>query len=777
MENTQQTRRSRTQRTQSRPRTQRTQSRQRTQRNEAQQLMQQIGQQQEEVEQSIQQQMQQMQQQPIRRRSTEQQARTQSTEQQPRRRRTQRNTEQQQQQPARTPPRPPRRTQRNIDQQLGQQQQQAEQSMQQQTRRPLLPTTPPTTPPSTPSLPIPVQQQRRQQPQQHSLMKLLRDLESPSNNRSKKQEIERNIIEIIGRREFNPNETNKKGESLLMYAITIYALDVITALIESGLSKPDFIMKTTRETALIYACVNGRMLENSAYEIINTGQSLPDHQDAYGRTALMYASQNGLANIVNELIETGNAGPELVDRHGFTALMFAVSGTRYADYSLMITNVLIATGHSNPGTIGINGETALELACMNWLDECALAIVKTNESKPDHIFTQAKPYPTALIFACANNWNEVALALIATGQSIPDYVDSDGQKALDYAMSNDMREVIELLSPDSNGINAIDIFQEGFNAITQERMQIKDYINISPNNLVFMINGNYYLSSKREIKTQYENKNNIKHGCFEAGENVWVNNELTSIDYTDESNIDFNKEYFTLSSLFGMQIVVKTEEIESILDCKYASQLYIVESTGVRLPAIISQAYINGSGGVSADHCQTGKATDVYTIKIASSTCGTELEETKEETKQEEEKEDDNLLNQVINILYKARPYSFSINQNNTIGDVKNMLLNKLIADNDATVNSLNFNVNFIFKGRVYKEDSNNTPLSTLENPPYGITLQAMISPKVGGKKRRTRKLRNRLKKDGKLDGARPVFISRHRSALHRCSIDILGAH
>lgn len=47
-------------------------------------------------------------------------------------------------------------------------------------------------------------------------------------------------------------------------------------------------------------------------------------------------------------------------------------------------------------------------------------------------------------------------------------------------------------------------------------------------------------------------------------------------------------------------------------------------------------------------------------------------------------------------------------------------------------------NVKFIYKGKIYT--NGDILLSTLENPPFGIMLQSMITAKIGGKKTKHKK-------------------------------------
>ena len=66
------------------------------------------------------------------------------------------------------------------------------------------------------------------------------------------------------------------------------------------------------------------------------------------------------------------------------------------------------------------------------------------------------------------------------------------------------------------------------------------------------------------------------------------------------------------------------------------------------------------------------------------------------------------------------------------------MLLEKLLEENDIT--SINYNVKFIYKAKIYTADE--IKLKEIEVNPSGITLQSMVSPIVGGRKTKTKKIK-----------------------------------
>ena len=84
------------------------------------------------------------------------------------------------------------------------------------------------------------------------------------------------------------------------------------------------------------------------------------------------------------------------------------------------------------------GETALTWACINGLSDVALALIKTGESKPEHVDSGET---TALIYACAKKMSNVALALIETRRSNPGQISPMNETALLWTCANKLSDV------------------------------------------------------------------------------------------------------------------------------------------------------------------------------------------------------------------------------------------------------------------------------------------------------------------------------------------------
>lgn len=101
----------------------------------------------------------------------------------------------------------------------------------------------------------------------------------------------------------------------------------------------------------------------------------------------------------------------------------------------------------------------------------------------------------------------------------------------------------------------------------------------------------------------------------------------------------------------------------------------------------------------------------------------------------------------ILNIMYKGMPYIVNIRFGMTIEALKTAVLNMLV--NKAIITDTNFNVKFIYKGKVITD--NTVVLDSLNQPDgmVGQTMQVMLSAPTttGGKKRKTKKRRKKQSK------------------------------
>lgn len=193
----------------------------------------------------------------------------------------------------------------------------------------------------------------------------------------------------------------------------------------------------------------------------------------------------------------------------------------------------------------------------------------------------------------------------------------------------------------------------------------------------------------------------------------------------------------------GVQGVVNIKNIINIVYSKYSSCLYEVKKTSKILPGIISQRYIDGGSGESADNCKPGKETTVYNIEAAVPRCEltkNETKETKEILDGQETKEEP-----LLTIMYKGIPYKLNIRFKMTIETLKSNVLNMLVEK--GIITNKNYNIKFIYNGKVVTDNS--IVLDSLNsNGMDGQTMQVMLSPITGGKRNtRQKKQKNNIRK------------------------------
>ncbi len=456
---------------------------------------------------------------------------------------------------------------------------------------------------------------------------------------------------------------------------------------------------------------------------------------------IMWACKYNIPEVALLLIQSGKSNPEYVNKKGETALLYSLY-EGLPDVAL----ALIQTGKSRPEQVNVLGDTALIWACAISSSEVALALIQTGNSIPDQVNSNGN---TALIYACKNNMTEIAIALIQTGDSMPEQVNLSGESALIIAKEKGLTEVVKLLNETINIMfNIINLNATGFDQTAQESYKISSFLSESRDNICIKLNNSYFLTSKIVIKNTMADKVNIKYECKQAGDNVSI--------YTKDSNIIYDTKYVSLSSIIGLQALVNYNEMEKIVNDKTSSTLFYITRTRKKLPSIISQMYIDGGEGMSADHCGTGKERYVYNIYAAQPMCG----EVEELNSSESQTSDAATSQNKLKIQYKGVAFPFPVTETDTIGEIKKLLLEKLMSEN--LIASINQNVKFIYKGKIYTDDS--ILLSSLENNPFDITLQSLVSPKTGGRKtRKTRKIYKR--KTRKLYGRKKSkFTKNHKN-------------
>jgi ankyrin repeat protein len=456
-------------------------------------------------------------------------------------------------------------------------------------------------------------------------------------------------------------------------------------------------------------------------------------------TPLMLACEKNFDDIALALIASGKSKPSHLNYEGETAIIISCSKNM-----LEVSKKLLETGEASIDQTTAQGETPLIIACsFPDTEEITLEMIKTGKSIPEQVDVDNA---TALIMACQNKLTKTALELIKTGKSNWFITDVNGYTALEYASQNSMDEVVNAIQRLGFSEVSININELGFNPIEVNEEVVKDFLLDDPNNLCFKYEKKNYLTSRSYIDKFLSDKNNIKYRCILAGDNKYDDSgNLISMDYTADKNIRYNEQYFSMSQTIGLPILVRLSELNHILDNAYSSNMYYLSPSG-SFPALVSLDYVDGGSGVGADHCQTGKKTQKCSIIPAIATClTTQIQETKpvliKKTTELEQPESQSSLQ--VKIQYKTKTLVIPIDQTTTIGKLKELLLEKLVSENDID-NVTNKNVRLIYTGKIYGNDKNEMIVTSLPNFTNGITMastvQQLQAPVIGGKKRKTKK-------------------------------------
>lgn len=482
-----------------------------------------------------------------------------------------------------------------------------------------------------------------------------------------------------------------------------------------------------------------------AISAIRNNNFIKDEHDLNGSTPLILACEKNMEDIALPLIDSGNSEPEKINYFGESALTIscAKSLKSVARKLVQINSSLVNI------TTPIN-QTPLILACSSSnMEDIALDIFNTGKSIPEQ---EDDTNSTALIMACKNSLSNIALKLVESGKSNWFIRDNNGMSAIEYCEANGLDDVINALQKLDIDELIINLNNNGFDAIELQEENINKYLLEDTNNICFKYNNKYYLTNTSYIDTQLQNDVNIIYRCIFDGDNKYDSSDnLVGYDYTSDKNIVYSTEYFLMSSLIGIPIAVYVSDLKDIITHGYSTNLYLLSESG-SFPAIISVDYVNGGSGVGANHCQPGKKTTKCAIVAGLPSCEKINDETRSvlqftSNKNTENTNDNKPLE--VKIQYKTKTVIIQISDNTTIGDLKNMFLEKLVSEGDID-NVTNKNVRLIYIGKIYGNDKNEQVVSSLPNFSSGITMAGMVQTTTGGKKRSSRKTKKLYKNNKK---------------------------
>jgi hypothetical protein len=261
-----------------------------------------------------------------------------------------------------------------------------------------------------------------------------------------------------------------------------------------------------------------------------------------------------------------------------------------------------------------------------------------------------------------------------------------------------------------------------FDSISGENIVIPTYLSSSPDNLIFHYNNVCYPINKENLNKLVRDKNFVKFKCHSVSHALYVT-----------ENMYDNSNPYLLGTSFGCPCgLIPLSQLKTVLS--ETGQLFGIVPSGTSAPSTVSyQMTTPRANAVGASHCQEGQGADINTlVKHAVPDFSQSLAT---QTTPDVEPPQAN----IIKVNYKDSMLEFPVTNETTIGELKQLLLSKLVEE--GKIDNVNKNVRFLFSGKIYSQN----PQKILEIPSIviGSTFNVMISNVVTGgnkTKRRRRK-------------------------------------
>lgn len=238
-------------------------------------------------------------------------------------------------------------------------------------------------------------------------------------------------------------------------------------LLESGQSHPEY-QDNNGWTALMFAC---RLKSHKVVELLlDSGMSHPEFKNNDGKTALIIACSVKTdyvydyilhERILRELLSHPNCCPEHQDKYGWTALMYVCNNESifdsYEKHDTYNVNMLLEYD-THPELKNNDGRTALMLVCEGGGSiNMVKALLNSNQAHPEY---QDNKGNTALMLVCSLKYFksiDIVKALIDYNQEHIELRNNDGHSALDLARMNNLHNIVNILSGDTDISDDTDI--------------------------------------------------------------------------------------------------------------------------------------------------------------------------------------------------------------------------------------------------------------------------------------------------------------------------------
>ena len=316
-------------------------------------------------------------------------------------------------------------------------------------------------------------------------------------------------------------------------------------------------------------------------------------------------------------------------------------------------------------------------------------------------------YPDTIRQKLIDRMSSQELALLRSIQHIPPTNNKtilDKVTATPIVLSNDP---IATLTPQTTMYNSIEL----------ENINVVKYLKENANNLVFYYNNAFYPINKTNLLAFTNDGNKVKFKC----------NQVYSILNVTPDKYDIANPYLMGSSFSCPCGLLLLSQIKTILNS--SDQLFEIIPAGTTAPSTVSyQMTTPQANAVGASHCQEGQGANIN--NIVKHTIPTFPENLQEEAVVVPDTDN------TIGVNYKDITYKFGITPETTVGDLKQMVLDKLVLENQ--IDNVNKKVRFLYSGKIIQVDSQ--ILQQIPSVAFGVTFNVLISPNVAGGTRRIKR-------------------------------------
>ena len=256
-----------------------------------------------------------------------------------------------------------------------------------------------------------------------------------------------------------------------------------------------------------------------------------------------------------------------------------------------------------------------------------------------------------------------------------------------------------------------------YNSIELENINVVKYLKENATNLVFYYNNAFYPINKTKLFAFTADGNKVKFKC----------NQVYSILYITPDKYDIANPYLMGSSFSCPCGLLLLSQIKTILNSP--DQLFEIIPAGTTAPSTVSyQMTTPQANAVGASHCQEGQGANINNIvKHTIPDFPENLQEAVDVVPE---------IENTIGVNYKDITYKFEITPETTVGDLKQMVLDKLVLENQ--IDNVNKKVRFLYSGKIIQVDSQ--ILLQIPSVAFGVTFNVLISPNVAGGTRRIKR-------------------------------------